>query len=240
MAENANAPAEDILPLVHPRDSTHYPFKEGHMRRYKWKKAGAKLLLYTYVGACWYEYQGKRLDQSELQMLIGDLAGGHVNRIPSFALDFLNGFNSRLTVDVRRVAELRKEELLRKIDEVWRNPPDTTLKDLESKQRPSLGDEYLTAHECAILYASIHWVVDEAGVPFPPSTIRQVIYDWLELKPKEEEKRRDAFWALKDNRRTATVKIAMYSKRCRERLVEECLEIFKEAGYDAREDGVNW
>lgn len=76
-----------------------------------------------YAGMCWYEYEGKTLETSELRTLSSLLAGMEetFRNMPKWLDNFIKGADDPFTVEVRRVATLRKESLLQKVHAVWRN-----------------------------------------------------------------------------------------------------------------------
>ncbi|CAF9937544.1 MAG: hypothetical protein ALECFALPRED_007285 [Alectoria fallacina] len=79
----------------------------------------------VYAGMCWYEFERKTLETHELKTLSRLLAGvkdieQKGNFLP-WLTKFIQGANDPFTVEVRRVATLNKESLLRKVDTVCQN-----------------------------------------------------------------------------------------------------------------------
>ena len=77
-----------------------------------------------YVGMCLYEFEGRTLEREELRTLTALLAGvkdiKSFRNFPQFVSKFIEGADDAFTVEVRRLATINKEPLLRKVDAVWR------------------------------------------------------------------------------------------------------------------------
>ena len=188
--------------------------------------ATEKELLETYAGSCWYECHGQRLSDAEVATLVSDLFDCTFDDLPFFVYDFKKNTKDRLTVEVKRVAELNREALLRQVDAVWRNPPTFGV---HRNELPKLDGEIIEPGTLCIIYACLHWVRDEDKKQFKPddSRIRKMIWPNLNLGANSVP----VIKKLSNNTDPFTVKIAIYAKRRKDYWVQKCQAALAKAGF---------
>lgn len=170
----------------------------------------------------WYKYEEK-LDEREVQTLIDDLLGETCIKIPSFVQKFDESASDSVIVEVRRVAELKRDVLLHRVDAMWRYPPPIAF---QAGEVPTLFQEPIPSSTLAVMYASFHWVLDAAGQSFEARVIKAMIRDRLDVKGAQLPVAKH----LPDPQHSITIKTAIYAKRRKDYWIQECIDWFARYG----------
>lgn len=197
---------------------------EDFPKKHAQQQATGLELVKIYVGVCEYKYLGKNLGNTEVQVLIGELVGRPLKKIPSFVDDFRANAVDPVTTEVRRVADLKREILLPQIDDVWRNPPPLQL---TKKERPSLDGKPLPDDALCLIYASRYWLLDSANQRFEDVAIEGMIHHRLKVKRRSHVPSVKLF---RDPTHKLIIKVAIFASRCKDHWVQLCISLFAEYG----------
>ncbi len=183
-------------------------------------------LLQIYTGVRWYKFLGKKLNELEVPILVGELVGRPLTKIPPFVSKFQERAGDPLTVEVRRGASLGKKDLLRQVDTVWRNPPGL---DLQEKEKKTLFAKSCSLDLCCLIYACHHWVINEADKERPDYfAIKDMVLLKIHTKSKTDPKL-PAIKILRDDTHKTTAKFAIFARRRKDHWVKACIDMLKQA-----------
>ena len=186
-------------------------------------------LLQICAGVCWYKFLGTKLKGLEVPILVGELTGVPMTKEPGFVSNFRKGTRDSVTAEVMRVASLKKTELLRQVDDVWRKPPGLGLSSKEIKalcMGPCDEDVFY------LIYAAQNWVIDSKTRKYS-SDLKVMAMIRSKLDPDLSIRGRKQIPAIEHLKRSANpiaAKVAVLARRRRDHWVAQCIEEFKNAG----------
>ena len=167
---------------------------------------------------------GRKLEGLEIPILVGELFGLPITNEPSFVSRFRSSVSDFFTVEVMRVANLQKMDLLLQIDAVWRKPPRLGLTSREAYNlcRPFASEEVL-----CLIYASINWIVNSTGRHFEHFEVMKMIGPRNKIGRKSQKM--SAFAILQRPTDPITAKVHIFARRRKDHWIKECIALFEEA-----------
>lgn len=101
--------------------------------------------------------------------------------------------------------------------------------------RPVLQGREIPDDTLGLTYVSMHFVVDDAGLPLNSDMVQRIIFARLNVKVY----RKGSFVTVKhlaDPKHPLTVKVAIFARRKRHELIPECIRLCEQRGLSGIQD----